>query len=118
MANALKGHVPLKAGKKSYTLVLDINALCMVESTLGPGGKIGTILDELDHGLSISSLRLMIWAGLQRNHPCSLEEAGDIIAAATVPAASSAMIAAIAAAFPAVEDSQANPPMAAVGGAS
>lgn len=116
MANALKGHVPLKAGKKSYTLVIGINALCMVEGVLGPGGKIATVLDELDKGPSLSTIRLMLWAGLQENHPCSLEEAGDIMAAATVPVASAAIIAGIAASFPPVtEGKPPNPPKAAAG---
>src|SRR3546814_2971317 len=53
----------------------------------------------------------LIWAALQRNHPCTVDEAGEIIEAAGVPSAKTALEQAILASMPAAEaEEKANPP--------
>src|SRR3546814_12441452 len=53
----------------------------------------------------------LIWAALQRNHPCTVDEAGEIIEAARVPSAKTALEQAILASMPAAPAAEkANPP--------
>src|SRR3546814_1678827 len=83
MANAVKGEASLKAGDKEYTLVMSVNALCEAEDVLGMATD--EILARYSSGLSVKLLRGLIWAALQTNHPCTVDEAGEIIEAAGVP---------------------------------
>jgi hypothetical protein len=77
MANPHRGEVELKAGEDVYTLVYSINALCEAEEATGVN-----ILGDLS---KLSTLRVMLWAGLQTKHPgTTRKQAGDIIEAAGV----------------------------------
>jgi hypothetical protein len=116
MANPLRGEASFKAGDQSYTLAYDINALCEAEDASGL--PIGELLGHLETGASLKVLRAVIWAGLQRHHPCGLIEAGEIIAAATTKIAADAMRKALAGAFPASEGATKNPRKAADGKSS
>src|SRR3546814_13466412 len=101
MANAVKGEASLKAGDKEYTLVMSVNALCEAEDVLGMATD--EILARYSSGLSVKLLRGLIWAALQTNHPCTVDEAGEIIEAAGVPSAKTALEQAILASMPAAE---------------
>src|SRR3546814_5478880 len=90
MANAVKGEASLKAGDKEYTLVMSVNALCEAEDVLGMATD--EILARYSSGLSEKLLRGLIWAALQTNHPCTVDEAGEIIEAAGVPSAKTALV--------------------------
>jgi len=98
MANPHRGEVALG----DHTLVFSINAICDLEDALGRSiTEIGT---EMETGLSMRTLRAVIWAGLQERHPGTSEkQAGDIISEVGVPAAGEAVSAAFAAAFPQAE---------------
>src|SRR3546814_2763667 len=89
------------AGDKEYTLVMSVNALCEAEDVLGMATD--EILARYSSGLSVKLLRGLIWAALQTNHPCTVDEAGEIIEAAGVPSAKTALEQAILASMPAAE---------------
>lgn len=109
MANAMKGETSLKAGSKEYILVMNINALCEAEDALGMATD--EILARYSAGLSVKLLRGLIWAALQAKHPCTVDEAGQIIEAAGVPVAKAALEQAILASMPAPEAAEGeNPP--------
>jgi hypothetical protein len=76
MPNPVKGEVGFEAGGEGYTLVLDFNALCELEAALTPG----------DDRNGPRATRATLWAALQRHHEgLSLADAGDLIAALTLP---------------------------------
>lgn len=76
MPNALKGEVAFEAGGETYVLLLDFNALCELEGALTPG----------DDRNGPRATRATLWAALRRNRPdITLDEAGDVITAATLP---------------------------------
>lgn len=77
MANAIKGEVALLHDGKTYTMVLDFNALAEFEDATGKNAA--EVLDSPE-SMSISLARKLFWAGLQRHHPgLTLHEAGDIL---------------------------------------
>lgn len=106
MVNPLRGATELIAGDERYTLVLDINALCPLEDHLGL--SLDMILAQYQAGTSVKLVRAFVWAGLQANHPGTVEDAGTIVAAAGLPAAKAAIEAALIAALP--EADPENPP--------
>lgn len=111
MANRLRGEA--RIGGTDKTLVFDINALCSAEQALDT--KIAELLPALAEGVSLVSLRALVWAGLQRMHPCTMEEAGDVISDAGMEPVMAAMQEAMAGAFP-QEERKANPRKRAQGG--
>jgi hypothetical protein len=116
MANALKGEAELVAGDKTYTLVFDINSLCEAEDAAGMETR--DILTALEHGNPIKVLRALVYAGLQRKHPCHLIGAGEVVQAAGIGAAREAVEKGLAAAFPVAEKVKPARPLKAAGGAS
>lgn len=89
MANAHRGEVELKAGDKTYTLALTINALCDVEEA-SPGVN---ILGDFSR---LSNIRLMLWAALRTHHPeLQKSDAGRILQEAGFDAAKIAVTKAI-----------------------
>lgn len=77
MANRIKGEVALQHGGKSFTMVLDFNALAEFEDATGRAAA--EVLDD-PKAMTISLARTLFWAGLQRHHPgLSMLEAGDIL---------------------------------------
>ena len=118
MSNPLRGEATLAAGGIAYTLVYDINALCMAQEAVDV--DIDVLLEEVERGKRLSIIRALLWAGLARRHSCSLLDAGDIMTAAGVKATAEAVRGGLVAAFPAaVEDAApANPPPPAAGTSS
>lgn len=95
MSNPHRGEVELKAGDQTYTLVLDINAICELEELLGKSvAEIGRDMGRIVY------MRAVLWAGLKARHPVTLEEAGKILQQAGVPTAAVKMREAMALAFP------------------
>src|SRR3546814_5831324 len=109
MANGVKGEAFRKAGDKEYTLVMSVNALCEAEGGLGMATD--EILSRYSSGFRVKLLGGLIGAALQTNDPCTVDEAGEIIEAAGVPSAKTALEQAILASMPAAEaEEKANPP--------
>ena len=58
-----------------YKLAFDFNALCLAEKEVGP---LGNVIGEMS-AVSLTVVRALFWAGLQKHHPeVSLTDAGDI----------------------------------------
>lgn len=71
MANKERGEIALDVKGRSYTLRLDMNALCELESALSTGGKEVTFhqalrMVERQH---LGATRALLWAGLRAHHP-------------------------------------------------
>lgn len=99
MANPIRGEVAIKAGDDEFTLAFDVNRICELEGLLGH--KVADLLVDIrgSQGLNMTVLRAALWAGL-RAYDLSLAEAGDVLQAMTPIAASSAVVNALALAFP------------------
>lgn len=108
MANPHKGQVALSADGRVYTLSFSINALCELEDAVGE--TVNAIAAQMSDGsrVKLKTIRTLVWAALRDHHPeTSLEDAGDIIGAAGVPAAMEAIGEAFAKAFPEAEEGKA-----------
>lgn len=112
--NPVKGEAVLQAGDTSYTLALDINALCEAEDALGM--DIDLLLTKYASGTSVKLVRGLVWAGLQAHHPCTMQEAGAIVSTAGFLAAKTALEKALTLAMP-VPDEDASPKKAKTRGA-
>lgn len=102
MANKYRGEVTLKAGDKTYTLDLSLNALCEAEGILGR--TIMKIAEELNdpERLSVTSLRGILCAALREHHgDVSVKEAGRIAGVAGFQATLDAIGLAFQASMPA-----------------
>lgn len=77
--NPLRGESSVKAGDKAYSLVLDVNAFCYAQPVLlmKPLEMVSAFLADGD---DLLLMRTLLWAALQRHHPCHELEAGDILA--------------------------------------
>jgi hypothetical protein len=84
MANPLLGEAELVAGEATYRLVLDINAICELEDLTNVG--IAEFAVSFASGTSIRPVRAIVWAALQKHHPCSLAQAGEIVSEAGLEA--------------------------------
>lgn len=101
MANPYRGQTKFKAGEKDYTLSFSINSLCELEDLLGE--SVNTVAAQISNPAAVrmKTVRALIWAALQDNHPdVTLEQAGDITSEAGLPATMAAVGAAFAGAFP------------------
>lgn len=106
MANKIKGEVALMHGGKSYTLVLDFNALADFEAEAGVANALVSLQNIA--AMSATHTRALFWAGLKQHHPeITLADAGAILSANL-----DKMGEAMAAAFP-----DAGPPAGNVAGA-
>ena len=120
MANPHKGQVALNVDGREYTLSFSINALCELEDALGE--SVNAIAAQMGDGskVRLKTIRTLVWAALRDHHPeTSVEDAGEIIGAAGVPATMEAIGEAFAKAFPDVQEGKANgsrPRKAAAGG--
>lgn len=96
MANAHRGEAELKAGDATYLLVFDINAICDAEDHADK--PIADIMAGLGR---ISTLRLLLRSAMQKHHAgATIEQAGEVIGAAGVPATMAAITKALNLAFP------------------
>lgn len=95
MSNPHRGEVDLQVGGKTYTIVLDINAICELEQLLGKSvAEIGRDMGR------ILNMRAMLWAGLRARHQVTLEEVGEILQQAGMQQAVVKIKEAMALAFP------------------
>lgn len=94
MPNQMRGEAAL--GK--HTLVFDFNALCLLEEHFN--AKTSELLKMMSGEVGMRDLRGFVWAGLQAKHPdTSLQDAGNVIGAATVEATVEAITDALNQAF-------------------
>lgn len=79
MANGFKGEIALSCDGKSYTMVLDFNALCDFEAETGKNAL--TALEGMERGtVEARDMRALLWAGLRQHHPeITLQDAGRIL---------------------------------------
>ncbi|EPR14196.1 hypothetical protein M527_29220 [Sphingobium indicum IP26] len=97
-ANPLRGEASIAIGETAYHLVLDVNAFCYAQSALAmkPLEMVSSFLADGD---DILLTRTLLWAALQRNHPCHELEAGDILGEVGVPSVRAALTDMMVAAF-------------------
>lgn len=100
--NPMRGEAALQAGDTTYTLICDINALCEAEAELGV--DIDELLGRYSTGTSTRLVRGLVWAALQAKHPCSIEQAGEIITEAGFLPAKAALEKALMLAMPQPEE--------------
>jgi hypothetical protein len=105
MANKHRGEVALEADGKTFKIAFSINAMCELEDLLNR--SIVEVMTELEGArenfarLRIKTVRAIVWASLRDHHPEStMEDAGDIVTAAGVPAVMAKIAEAIILAFP------------------
>ena len=78
MANKIKGEVALTHDGKSYTMVMDFNALAEFEEASGVENAI-VFLENLTT-MNARHMRSLFWAGLRQRHPdMTTELAGQIL---------------------------------------
>lgn len=95
MANPNRGEVEFTAGDTVYKLAFTINSVCELEQHLGQS------LAEIVGGMGrLNVIRAVLWAGLLKHHKMGIEEAGDVMDAAGVPATVEAVNKAVSLAFP------------------
>lgn len=82
MANPERGELALKVGDQTYTLVLDLNAICEIEEAMSTNGQLVTIAQVFIAAAHLSTrhVRVLLWGALQRHHKgTSLEFAGSLL---------------------------------------
>lgn len=96
--NPLRGEAAIAAGGKDYSLALDVNAFCYAQPvlTMKPLEMVSAFLADGD---DLLLMRTLLWAALQRHHPCHELEAGDILADAGPVAVRAAITDMMVAAF-------------------
>lgn len=106
MANKLKGEVAFTAFETSFTLVMDFNALCSIDSELGIGiNEIGARLAG-----SPATIRSVFRIGLETKHGAMTDlEAGRIIGEVGPARASELLAQAMTAAFPEAAEGTGSP---------
>lgn len=100
MANPVKGEASFEADGKTYTLVFDFNAICVLEEAFDADiNSIGELI-----GTKATSVRKVFQVGLCRHHPDITElEAGDLISVISPAEAGALIKKAFALSFPAPE---------------
>ena len=109
MANAERGEVELAFGDERYTLRMSINAVAEIETYLDRGinDLIGMVRNPADFRISV--WRVLLWGALREFHPCSIEDAGEIMGRAGVNGVVAKLGEAMAAAFPDDQGATENP---------
>lgn len=97
-ANPMRGEALLGEGADAYKLVLDVNAWCAIQPSLGmkPMEVVGSFENHPD---DILVTRALLWGALQKHHACHLIEAGEIMADAGFLPTRAALAECLAAAF-------------------
>lgn len=100
MANPQRGEKSFEAFGKTWTLRLDINALCALEDALGYG------TDDLKNKMTdpsaqkIRIMRTLMWAALTSRHSdITQEKAGEIIGEIGIPQAMDMLLGCLNASF-------------------
>lgn len=101
MANPNKGEVDLTLDDGSTRkLKFGTNELCALEAHL----KVGSLEELMDllqpKRLKVTTIRAFLWAALQRYHPCTEDEAGDLMDALGQSEAQNLVIATMQAGLP------------------
>jgi hypothetical protein len=109
MANGERGEVALVAGERTLTLRMSINAVAEIETYLDKG--INDLVEMVRNpaDFRISTWRVLLWGALREHHPCTIEQAGEIMGEAGVNAVVAALGTAMAAAFPEAKGAAENP---------
>lgn len=82
MANPQRGDVALTVGDRAFTLVLDFDAMCQLETLLSTPDRLVTAGEALLNALRLSHVhsRALLYAATRRNHKeLSLVQCGDLI---------------------------------------
>lgn len=81
MANKFKGEVQVVVDGVTYTLRMDMNAMCAFEELTGKKAIPTLEAMEVEGGMgSVSDMRAFMWAMLQEDHPeVTLKDAGRIM---------------------------------------
>jgi hypothetical protein len=82
MANRQLGEVPLDLDGRTYTLVMDINAIAVFEGVFSTPDRDAAFPDLLQKAAngSVRHLRAFFWAALRRHHGAmTIDEVGDLI---------------------------------------
>jgi hypothetical protein len=83
MANREKGEIGLTINGKSYTFVMNTNALVKLQAVLTEKGQPIATMEAIYaalHQQSVAHMRAFFWAGLQKYHPdVTVESAGDLM---------------------------------------
>ncbi len=114
MDNPLKGEVSFEVEGEPYTLVLNINTLCILEERLDI--SIGQLIEKLTNNVRLGFIRSVLWIGLSTYHPDLTEDdVGDLLASLKLTGAKDLIVQAVARAFPTSEEANAagDPPVAA-----
>ena len=85
MANRQKGEVALEIEGQTYTLVLDMDAMCQLEDLFSTDKKDATFPEIMEkvQRRSLRHIRGVIWAALRRHHKdVTVEQAGELLIAA------------------------------------
>lgn len=100
MANKERGEVSFQALDQTWTMKIGTDAMCAMEEETGKG--ISEIAAELGgKSVKLSTLRLLVWAGLQHHHEgTSLKECSSLIDDVGVAAIGPLVGQAFQAAFP------------------
>lgn len=107
MANGLKGEVPFSACGSEWTLVMDFNAICSIDTELGIG--IDTIGAKLSG--SAPTIRSVFRIGLEAKHDKLTDiEAGRLIGDIGPAKAAQLIAEALQAAFPEVKQGNVQTP--------
>lgn len=77
MTNQIKGEVSFETGGKTYVFKLGTNAQALIEDRVDM--SMGQWITEKAENLAAKDIRLIMWAGLFRNHQLSETEVGDLI---------------------------------------
>jgi len=77
MANSIKGEVEFECGGQTYTFKLGTNAQVLLESRIKM--SLGKWIQEKSDNLGAADIRLIMWAGLHRQHKLSEDDVGDLI---------------------------------------
>lgn len=109
MANAERGEIDLVFGAERLTLRMSINAIAEIETYLDLGiNDIAAMLRD-PKDFRVGRWRVLLWGALREFHPCSIEQAGEIMGRAGVDAVVSAIGSAMQAAFPENKGKAENP---------
>ena len=81
MANIERGEVELDIDGTTYTLVLDLNAMCEFEAMIGTATNPVSTDVGVQRALSTHMLyfRPLLWAALKRHHKLSMEEVNALV---------------------------------------
>lgn len=109
MANAERGEVVLAVGDERYTLRMSINAVAEIEDLTDKGINELVAMVRDPANFRISTWRVLLWGALREFHPCSIEEAGEIMGRAGVDLIVAKLGEAMAAAFPESKGAAENP---------